>query len=358
MTLSSSPSAGKRISLEQLIALNDEIKSLARAGMPLERGLKLIAEDQRDRLGEISETLSLRMSRGESLTDALKAEGDRFPTVYRVVVEAGMRAGRLPAALESLSSFAGELVDLRRKIGEALVYPVIVIFLAYSLFVVFVLELVERLQAMYWTLRIPVQGLLQFLGLLGDTVRLWWWILPLCGFVAVFWWFFTANANLLSLGGSTRPLRWIPGFGRIIANYQYASFSRLLGLLVEHEVGLPQGIVLAAEATGDARMRRSAHAVASAVEDGGSLSDETFDAEAFPPLLRWLMGRGEDLGRLPQALQTAADMYRRRAGTQTEWFKLTFPVLAGVGIGGTVTLLYVLSVFVPFVDLLKALAME
>ena len=61
--------------------------------------------------------LSERMSRGENLAVALEAEEDVFPPVYRSVVKAGLRAGRLSAALESLATFIRGYSDARRAIG-------------------------------------------------------------------------------------------------------------------------------------------------------------------------------------------------------------------------------------------------
>src|SRR3954468_5174792 len=94
------------ISLEQLIALNDEMVALVRAGMPLERGLRAAGRDLSGKLGRVTSSLGERMGGGQSLPGALAAEGDRFPKVYRAVVEAGVRSGRLASALEGLAGYA------------------------------------------------------------------------------------------------------------------------------------------------------------------------------------------------------------------------------------------------------------
>src|SRR4051794_36850176 len=109
-----------RLSLDQLAALNDEIAALARAGLPLERGLLTIGRDVPGKLRDVMVTLGERMSRGEGLAEAMAAEGARFPTIYRAVVEAGLRAGRLSVALEGLSGFVRGYAEARRSIGMAL----------------------------------------------------------------------------------------------------------------------------------------------------------------------------------------------------------------------------------------------
>ena len=106
-----------RFSLEDLIALNDEIAALARAGMPLERGLLDLGRDVPGRLGAMTTALGERMSRGEGLAEAIAAQGDRLPPMYRAVVEAGIRSGRLPVALEGLAGVARRVVETRRVGG-------------------------------------------------------------------------------------------------------------------------------------------------------------------------------------------------------------------------------------------------
>ena len=119
----SGSSSTAALSLEQLIALNDEITALVRARVPLEGTLGEMGEDLPGRLGRIAQMLAERMKRGESLAQILENEPEHFPPVYRAVVLAGLRAGRLSAALESISRSARRLDDMRRMTAAGFVYP-------------------------------------------------------------------------------------------------------------------------------------------------------------------------------------------------------------------------------------------
>ena len=141
------------VTLEHLIALNDEIVALTRSGMPLERGLLDLGSDLPGRLRAIALALGERMSRGESLPEALAASGAEVPPVYEAVVEAGLRSGRLPIALEGLSTFARGYLEARRSIGLALWYPLLVLTLAYGLFLFIVTTVIPR-----FLVGVPVAG--------------------------------------------------------------------------------------------------------------------------------------------------------------------------------------------------------
>ena len=347
-----------RFTIEQLVALNDEILSLTHSGVPLELGLRELGGGTTGALHDISEALAERMSAGASLSEALRAEDRRLPVVYRTVVEAGLRSGKLSAALEAISNYAGELVELRRKITLALLYPFMVVTLAYFLFAVFIVNLVERFCETYEVFRIPLPWSLSILSFLAETVSSWWAVPPLCLIVAVAWWMATGGAGMLSFTGPARLLAWIPGVGRISRAFQFANFADLLALLVEQQVPLPEGLRLTAETTGDARLRRAAQQLATRIEQGQTASANGTGRFGFPPFLFWVLTCGQPEGGLARLLRHAAAIYRRRATVMANWFKLIFPIVAGLVIGGGVTMLYAATLFGPLARFWQDLGLE
>jgi general secretion pathway protein F len=336
------------ISIEQLVALNDEIASLVRAGVPLELGLRETGRDATGRLKEISETLAARMSSGASLAEALGAEQSRLPAAYRTVVEAGLRAGRLSAALESLSNYARELVELRRQVALALLYPLIVVSLAYLLFLVVIVDLVDRLRETYELFHLPIGWPLAIMVWAADAATRWWWVFPLCAAVSILWWMLSGGAHVLSFSGPARPLAWVPGVGLISRRFQFANFADLLGLLVDHDVPLPEAMRLSAEATAGPSLGNSVHQLAALVEQGNTASRGGY-RYGFPPFLFWVLTQGRQSGELPRLLRHAATIYRRRAAHLVNWFKVVFPIVTALLIGGGVTGLYALTLFGPLI---------
>lgn len=354
---SSSPSSpGNAIGLDQLIALNDEIVALVRGGVPLELGLARLGQDQASTLSRISSRLAGRMSGGQSLSEALAAEGSRLPRVYRTVVDAGIRSGRLPAALEAVSRYASALVDLRQKIGLAFLYPLVVVLLAYGLMVVVSADLTQRFLEVYRAFHITLPLVLRIMDQLARSAIYWAWIPPVVILFMLLWWARTGSTRLLQLRGVARPLGWVPGMKKVSFCFRCANFADLLALLIGHEVPLPEGIVLAADATGDRALQAAARVAAEATRQGKPLAEDLPGIDGLPPYLRWLIVRGDKQGNLASSLKMAADAYRRRAVDQAEWLKLSFPILACVVIGGGTTLLYALTLFLPLVDLLWGLA--
>ena len=349
--------AGGAFSLEDLIALNDEISALTRAGMPLEGGLLAVGAEGSGRLSEISRSLGERMAKGEGLSQALAAEGGRLPRVYRATVEAGLRAGRLPAALEGLAGFARAYAETRAAIGLAFLYPLYVLILAYGLFVLFAAGVAPRFVAAFSSLRLPAARPLLWLARLGDSAIYWAPWPPIVLMALLISWSRTGGAAAFQ-PGRMGLLRWVPWMGGMLAQGRAGGFAGLLAVLVEHRVPLDEGIELAAEASGDATLAREGKAVAEALRRGDSLSDGLRDARAFPPSLRWLMLAGLARGALAPALRHAAETYRRRALDRAESIRLLLPTVLLFAIGASATLVYGLTLFVPLSEMLVDLAAD
>jgi general secretion pathway protein F len=352
------------LSLDHLVALNDEIAALVRGGLPLERGLRLAGGELPGRLRGTMTGLADRMSRGASLPEALQAERERLPRIYRAVVEAGLRSGRLSSALEGLAGFVRTYIDSRRVIGLALCYPLLVLTLAGGLFLLMVGLVVPRLLAAFDSFRVPAPAALRWLGWLGERLIYWGPVLPVLLVVVLAAWAWSGRGAAFG-GGRGRGragslLRLVPWMSGLLRHYEAANFADLLGLLVEQGVPYPEALALAADATGDAAVVRLAGALGEAIE-GGDPPGEVLRrlparARALPPLLCWLLATGRQQGALAESLHALAAYYRRRAQHQAEKLRVFLPIVGLLAIGLTAALLLTLSLFVPLTTLLRDLA--
>jgi general secretion pathway protein F len=332
-----------QFSLEDLVALNEEIAALVRAGVPLEIGLKDLAGGLPRSLGKLTDDLAGRLSEGVPLNDALALESDRLPRTYRAVIEAGLRTGRLPDALESLTKFARTLLEIRLRLSLAMLYPGVVMLVAYGLFVAFVLTLGPTLEETYQSFRIPQRTWGVLLGKLHETVGYWGPAVPL---VAL------CGALLWHNGAGSRHAPWMRF---IVANYRRANFADLLALLVAHEVPLHEALILAADAAGDKKIVGGAESIAAGIVSGKSVSESISDRVDWPPFMKWMIGYGAEQGVLAASLRQVGQVYRRRAVVRAEWIKIVLPIAITVGIGGGAALIYGLTLFLPLSDLIRDL---
>jgi general secretion pathway protein F len=362
-----------RLTLEDLAVLNDEICALTRAKLPLELGLKSAASSLGRQLAAVVDTLANQLAAGATLEQALDQQQQTFPPVYRALVTAGLKTGRLDQALESLSGFSRTLEELRQKIGLALIYPTIVLALAWALWSLFLVSLFPTFDTVLTDFGAG-DGLMQrILRTASVTMPFWVPALPLGLLVAGSSWWMSrkwllqpANSGPAWHPGrvSASMLRRLPWIGSILMNFHRANFTELLAMLLEYEVPLGEAVPLAIDASGDPQLAKHRKPIIDSLEAGCSLSEVLQSAKATTPFVRWMIdaaqGQGQGQGGGPRALQAAliqaSTILKRRADYQAEWFQLAFPILMLAVVGGGAVLVYSLSLFLPVIDLLDALS--
>jgi type II secretory pathway component PulF len=138
----------------------------------------------------------------------------------------------------------------------------------------------------------------------------------------------------------------------VLRDSRIATFAENLALLLEHETPLHEALVLAAGASGDARLSRAAVELSGRLQAGETLAADDPALAAFPPLLGWLMSVGGDPETLSQTFREMADRYRNRALLSAQRMTTYLPIAITVVVGGSVALLQALAVFLPLIKLL------
>lgn len=363
------------VRLEELLALNDEIGTLIRAGVPLELGLRqygeanlpgIPSEYKRWRpdvsisagLERLSNRLADRIATGLSLQEAIDAEGDHLPGVYRAVVEAGVRAGRLPEALEALAVVARSLLKLHRQILAAMIYPAIVLGIVWLALIALVIFIVPVFLSTWDSLGFVPGPAINVLIFVQETLPYWGLGVPVLAWILFLLLSASGGRSDSIPGGRLVEKRlhrfaWIPG---VVGNYDYATFLQMLSLLIEHEAPLHESLVLAAHSTGNRHIIIDSTRIAERLAAGESLSVSLSAASRLPKFLRWMLRAGVENGKLNETLKLAADVYQKRASRRAELLKVVLPVVLTVVVAGGVTLLYGIILFAPIRELYQQLA--
>jgi len=351
------------ISIDRLTALNDEVAALVRAGVPLDKGLTELGREMKGSQGSLAEWLGARLAAGASLEQLLQRDDTTFPPVWRAVVLAGLRSGNLAAALEGMAETGRQIVDLRRTIILALIYPVLLVVLGFLLFLLVVFHTIPAIADAFHNLTSSSSSNL-IVGLLWLRVHWMWWApwLPLAVFAILGLWLWRAW-RLPTTRPKVRYRRarrtwwgWRSMRG-MLHDGQMATFSEVLALLHQHEVPLPDALVLAAEASGDATMARDTREFSAQLKAGHVVQRRADLPASLPPLLAWSVSNTTSPGNLTRTLLNSARAYRDRAEKAARWAAIYMPIYMSVIIGGTIVLLLGLMLFVPFTQLLYALGL-
>lgn len=343
--------ATQGISLDDLVALNDEIIALVRSGVPLERGLLALGDDLPGRLGKLAESVGRRLESGESLADTLDDGETGFSRVYRAVVAAGARSGKLPAALQGVSATVRRAAELRRVMILSLIYPLVVLLVASLMFLFTALKTAPIVTNVYEMLHIDRPSWyawVDHITQLGPEVITGFWLITVV--FGGIWLYRSSRASAVS----DRGARGLPTVASVLHVGRMATFADVLAMMVEQEVPLDEAVVLAAEASGDRLLVKSSGILAERIRGG---EHAVRLPSGFPPLLGWLINSDTQHDQLAKSLRQTAKSYRRRALNMGNWLTVYLPIILSAGVGGTIAAMYVFVVMAPFYNLLYQLSL-
>jgi general secretion pathway protein F len=345
-----------RFSLDDLVALNDEIVALVRAGVPLHLGLGALSQDMPGRLGRLSARISERLATGESLEQILGDQANSgVPKAYAAVVAAGMRAGRLSSALEGIAHALRRHAQLRRTITLSLVYPLLIVVITYSFLAFWVTKVAPQLAIGFAAWGEPSNWFTRTATFLGDTKPLWQYGLPALLFFFGLWlWLRSGQA----LHGERRARWWNLGIvgrlRRMRTVGQKALFADVLGVLLEHGTPLDEALLIAGQTVDHPTFREGASQLAERIRNG---QPPTTNVNGFPPVIGCLLTSVG--GASPaDALRRVARTYHDDASRRARRLATNVPIFFTAIFAGGSVLFYAAVTIVPWLLLLHRIATE
>jgi len=346
--------AARPVTLDQLAALSDEIGALARAGVPLDRGLRELASDMPGRLGSIAADMSRRLADGRSLSQVVEEFGAALPPAYKSVVAAGVRSGRLPAAMEGIAQTARRINQLRLSLYLSLLYPLAVLAVTWFLGVFVLMKIGPVLSRMLVEFDVTGPWIVEMYDAGARHAQ---WLGPLLPLAFAAWlawaWY---RSGLIAEGKELHPLLTFGAVGtlaRLQRASRLASLSDLLSLLVAHSVPLPEAVELASEAVGSATLAKSGKELAGQLQRGQPIMQAP---AGFPPLLSWTLASGQSQPRLVRALARSADVYREEIARHSQWLAFYVPMVVTILICGGIVMIYAALTLGPWMALMRRIA--
>jgi hypothetical protein len=112
------------LSADDLYALNQQLILMVDSGMPLEPGLRMLAQDVRDkRLAGTLDLIARETESGLPLVEAFAKHQALFPVMYSQIVASGLARGDLSLTLTDLSRRMEFQESIRKSLWKALTYP-------------------------------------------------------------------------------------------------------------------------------------------------------------------------------------------------------------------------------------------
>jgi type IV pilus assembly protein PilC len=306
----------KGVDMEKFLIFNQQFVTLVRAGLPILKGLDLLADRLTDpKLGRYIKAVRDEVKTGTGLSDAFDHQGV-FPPIYVTTILAGERSGALTEVLDRFLTYQRLSLTVRKKLLVSLLYPALLLVLVAALIVFLVTYVVPNFAELYSSMQASLPAPTRILIAVGTTARSYilLGIGVLIAAAAALWFWARRESSQETIDNWKRRT---PIFGEIWTKYQVAQFSRVLSTLLIGGIPLTQALGTAGRSLGSVLLKKALDRTSTSVKEGKSLSAGLQATGIFPSLSIDMMEVGESTGALPQMLNSVAEFYEEDVQTRT-----------------------------------------
>jgi general secretion pathway protein F len=294
------------------------LAALLAAGLTVDRALATVANvGQASAVRPLAKNLEKSVQAGKSLADAFAKSGQKLPSYYLSMVQAGEVSGTLPATLQRLADLQHRQVEIAERIRSALIYPLILAGVVLVTLIVLLAFVLPRFELMFAETDAAIPLSTRAVLAIGRFVADYWWAM-----VALAALFAAACAYWLrSPTGRAQFDRWLvstPLMLEIPIALATARLMRTLATLLASGAPLPEAIRIASTTVENRAVAAALADVLGAVKAGRRFSASLAAAKLFPALAVQLAQVGEETGRLDGLVGSAAEFLEQEAHHRIE----------------------------------------
>jgi type II secretory pathway component PulF len=292
--------------LKDVAWFSRQIYVLVSSGTPLADALHAL--ERQTRPGpwrEVMTGLRARVEEGASLAAAMESHEAYFDPIYRNLIAAGESSGQLVSMFDRLAALKQKQLKIRNSIRGALIYPLMLMTVGLTIFVMLLLFVIPRFAGLFQTMDVPLPASTAVLLAVSDALRHYWWLLLLLtagavgGLVA-----FLRTPRGRSLWDTA--LLGLPYLGAIVRSLSTARIVSLLGVLMQARIPVLEALRHVRQSTGNLRYQELIARAEDAVAKGEAMSAAFDEVRLINPSVYEAIRSGEASGELDRLLLNIA----------------------------------------------------
>ncbi len=341
----------RRIPAQDFVVFNQELAALLKAGLPLLQTLDLMLERMKNQhFRSVLTDIRDRVKNGTDLSEAFAAHGDLFPRLYPSSLKAGERSGELEQVIRRFIRYMRLVLDARRRVVSALVYPAVLVCLSVAMIAIMAIYVVPKFMGFFNELGADLPLITQIVLAVSTFASSNWpliLIFLIVGAIALRTWGRTDTGRL----ALDRLKLRVPFLGPVLHRFAMSEFSRSLSTLLSGGIPLVPAFEIAVSSVGNAYVRSRLEPTIQMVREGKPFHDALERSEIFTDMAVDMVKVGEATGSLDDMLSSVADFLDEQVETRmARLLSLVEPMML-VFMGIIIAILLV-SIYLPMFSML------
>jgi type IV pilus assembly protein PilC len=344
-----------KVSQKNLCTFTRQLSTLQDAGLPILRSLKIL--EGQSKPGVLKNSLMdviEDIESGSTLSEAMSKHPKCFDRLYCNMVKAGEAGGALEAILQRLADFKEKSQSLKRKVKGAMVYPVVVIFVATAIVGFILYFIIPRFEAIFKDFGVDLPQMTTFLIDASHFLIKRFWVILLTPILV---WIFIKLLYRNRTGAYLLDRLWllIPVMGSIIEKSTVARTMRTLGTLVQSGVPILESLNIVRDTANNAVFERAFGRIYESIREGETIAQPLREARIVDDIVVNMIDVGEETGDLDTMLNKIADNYDEEVEVLVESLVSLLEPMMIVVLGGIIGFI-VIALFLPLIQLISKLS--
>jgi type IV pilus assembly protein PilC len=308
----------KRIPVQEFVVFNQEMAALLKAGLPLLQALDLMLERMHNQhfravLTEIRD----RVKSGEDMSEAFAAFGELFPRLYPSSLKAGERSGELELVIRRFVRYMKLVLDARRRVVSALVYPAVLVGLSIAMMSIMAIYVVPKFMVFFENLEADLPLITRIVLSISSAASDNWLVLLLGVVAGVLFYRSWSRTESGQLAMDRTKMR-LPFIGPVLHRFALSEFTRSLSTLLAGGIPLVPAFEIAVSSVGNTHVRSRLEPTIQMVREGKPFHGALEESRVFTDMAVDMVKVGEATGSLDEMLSNVSDFLDEQIETRMQ----------------------------------------
>lgn len=308
----------KGVKVRDLSVFCRQFSSIIKAGVNVINALSMMSEQtENKKLKAAIKNVQSNVEKGETLSSAMRSEGDIFPSLLVSMVAAGEASGSLETAIERMAIQFEKDAKISGMVKKAMIYPIILIIVMIGVVIAMMMFVIPNFMDMFEGLDAEMPFMTVMVINMSNFILDRWWLLILIvvGIVFAYKSYYKTDAGRHVID---RIKIKIPVFGVLTVKTACARFSRIMSTLLSAGMPMISAIEIAAGTMDNVLFKDALQKVRSGVALGMGFSQQIGVTRLFPAMLVHMVGIGEETGNIEDMLTNVANYYDEEVELATQ----------------------------------------
>ena len=341
---------GKKIQTKDIVVFSRQFATMIDASVPISQAMEALVEQTTNpSLRQILESITTEVKEGNSLSVSFGQYPKVFDNLYVNMLRVGETAGILNKVLERTAIYLEESEKLKQKIQGAMIYPIVVMGIAFSITAGLLIFVVPTFAHIYDSLGQKLPVMTQILINLSIILRKYILVVVVLIVGVVY---FLKRYRKTPKGSLEidRLLLKLPFFGDMICKTTVSRFCHTFSTLMQSGVPILESLEIVKQSSGNRVIELLVEDLKAGVREGEGIAVTLAKTPVFPAMVTRMISIGEKSGQLDKMLTKVAEFYDEEMDATMEGLsKIIEPLI--IGFLGIVIGFIVVALFMPILNM-------